>query len=158
MASGEDLIEKIRQNVEPIVADAELELVDLQFRQESVGWVLRLILHREGGPSIDDCARVSREVSYLFDVEDFIPYRYTLEVSSPGLDRPLRTERDFARNVGKKVKLTWRNDQDERQRDFGMILRARDGVVVLDTGKGESSFDLTMIDKGMLVVEIGKNK
>ncbi len=158
MASGEELIERIRQNVEPIVADAQLELVDLQFRQESVGWVLRLILYRDGGPSIDDCARVSREASYLLDVEDFIPYHYTLEVSSPGLDRPLKTERDFARNVGKKIKLTWLNEHDDRQVEHGIIQQARDGVVMLAMGKGEASFDMSRIIKGMLIIEIGKRK
>ncbi len=100
------LVDRLREIIEPITTDHGLELVDVQYHQEQHGWVLRITIYKEEGVSIDDCARVSRETAHVLDVEDVIPYKYHLEVSSPGLDRPLTTARDFARNLGKKIKIT----------------------------------------------------
>jgi ribosome maturation factor RimP len=105
MAKGM-LLDRLYEIIEPITADHGLELVELQYRQEEHGWVLRIIIYKIGGVSLDDCARVSREAAHVLDVEDVIPYKYHLEVSSPGLDRPLTTPRDFERNLGSKIKLT----------------------------------------------------
>jgi len=103
------VVEAVTSAAEPIVAELGLELVEVQFRPEQVGWVLRLIIDRDSGVTLDDCTAVSRELSALLDVEDIVDGpAYHLEVSSPGLDRPLRTVRDYVRCKGRKIKVTTR--------------------------------------------------
>jgi ribosome maturation factor RimP len=98
--------EKAMSLLEPIVAGEGLELVDLEFVRERAGWVLRLYLDMPGGRvGLDECSQVSRAEDPALDVEDFIPHAYHLEVSSPGLNRPLRTPEHFRRAMGKTVKV-----------------------------------------------------
>jgi len=100
------LIEQIEKLVQPILDDLGLELVDLIYQRENRGWLLRFFLDREtGGITLDDCAEASREISAILDVEDIIATAYNLEVSSPGLDRPLKKARDFERFAGQQVKV-----------------------------------------------------
>jgi len=92
--------------LEPLVAGEGLELVDLEFVREREGWVLRLFIDKPGGRvGLDECSQVSRAVDPVLDVEDFIPHEYSLEVSSPGVDRPLRKPDHFERVQGQKVKV-----------------------------------------------------
>ena len=101
----EDVLEQVGPKLERIVEFAGMELVHVEARRESGGIVLRLYIDREGGVTLDDCARVSRQVSAELDADDPLPGRYTLEVSSPGIDRPLTKERDFQRFSGQTVRI-----------------------------------------------------
>jgi ribosome maturation factor RimP len=112
-----DVIDRVRAMVLPIVRDEGMELVDIEYRRESGGWVLRLILDKEGGVTLDDCTRVSQEVGRNLEVEDIIPTSYTLEVSSPGLTRPLKTEKDFLKYLQRLVKVKT-VDPIENRRQF----------------------------------------
>jgi ribosome maturation factor RimP len=135
---------------EPYVRDAGFDLIEVQFGREQQGAVLRLFIDRPvpgrvdrpageaagvgsaTNPtliSVDDCERVSRDVSAALDVADKIPYAYQLEVSSPGLDRPLRRERDFARFVGESAKVRLEVGVEGRRNFSGTIRGARDGRV-----------------------------
>ena len=89
----------------PVIEGAGYELVDLQLRSETGRWVLRLLVDRPGGITLDECARLSREVSPHLDVADLLHVRYVLEVSSPGVRRPLKRVEDFARFVGERVEV-----------------------------------------------------
>jgi ribosome maturation factor RimP len=121
--------------IEPYVRDAGFDLIEVQFGRETGGWVLRLFIDTPAtagaGPvtvqtqpvHLDDCERVSRNVSAALDVADRIPHAYQLEVSSPGLDRPLRRERDFARFAGESARIRL-NDGVEGRRNFVGTLRA----------------------------------
>ncbi len=100
-----ELLTTLEKLITPIVSDFSLELVDLELKGEGRRQVLRVFIDKPGGVTLDDCAEVSREISALFEVEDPIEGAYVLEVSSPGLDRPLKKLRDFERAVGKLVKL-----------------------------------------------------
>jgi ribosome maturation factor RimP len=92
--------------LEPIVAGEGLELLDVEFVREREGWVLRLFIDRPGGRvGLDECTQVSRAVDTLLDVEDFIPHEYHLEVSSPGLNRPLKKPLHYERVKGQRVKV-----------------------------------------------------
>jgi ribosome maturation factor RimP len=121
---------------EPTVRDAGFDLIEVVFGREQSGPVLRLFIDtpetREGsgaGVTHEDCERVSRDVSAALDVADHIPHAYQLEVSSPGLDRPLRRERDFARFVGESARVRL-NDGVEGRRNFtGTLRAAKDGRV-----------------------------
>ena len=103
--SQETTQEKIRQLVLPILTSQQMELVDLEYRREGRDWVVRLFIDKEGGITLDDCAEISHEVGAAFDVEDLIDVAYHLEVSSPGLDRPLKNPADFERFAGRLVKV-----------------------------------------------------
>ena len=100
-------IDKAIELISPVIESFECDLVDHEFIFEFGSWVLRLFVEKLDGTSvtIDDCAKISREVSALLDVEDVIEKRYNLEVSSPGLNRPLRKAKDFVRFAGKEIKL-----------------------------------------------------
>ena len=103
---------KLQSLVEPVVTGQGYELVDVEFKNELGAWILRVYIdkpHREdrleGGVGLDDCAQVSRELSAVLDVEDPIPQAYSLEVSSPGIDRPLRTAAHFQHFTGSEAKI-----------------------------------------------------
>jgi len=100
-----DLRERVEKLVEPLLAHEGYELVDLEIAGVGPGTVVRLFIDKEGGVSLDDCASVSEAVDAMLDVEDPFDASYTLEVSSPGLDRPLRKAADYERFAGKKAKI-----------------------------------------------------
>src|SRR5258705_1509042 len=110
-----DVVEQVRGVAARVAAAFGLEIFDVQFRREGKGMVLRILIDRPGpsataddSVSVEDCARVSRDVSALLDVDDVVPTAYTLEVSSPGLDRPLRHADDYRRFSGRRAKLGMR--------------------------------------------------
>ncbi len=140
--------------IEPVVIDLELELVEVQFRREATGWVLRIIVDNEDGVSLDNCSAVSREVGRLLEVEDPIEYPYLLEVSSPGLERPLTKEKDYLRFRHRKAKIkTW--EPVDNQRVFvGTIENLHNKVLTLQTDGGEIKLPLDMIAKARLVFEM----
>jgi ribosome maturation factor RimP len=123
--------------VEPLCDELGYELVDLEYRRESHGWVLRVFLDKEGGITLDDCAVASRQISSLLDVEDLITTSYSLEVSSPGLERPLKKAADFERFAGSQVKIKTIDPVDpegtgKRQKTFaGELLGIDNGDVVI---------------------------
>ncbi|MFO7764811.1 MAG: ribosome maturation factor RimP [Pelovirga sp.] len=100
-----DLVAKIEALISPLLEDLGFELVDIEYRREPQGWVLRFFLDKKGGITLDDCAMASRQISSLLDVEDIIPTAYHLEVSSPGLARPLKKRTDFDRFSGQQIKV-----------------------------------------------------
>jgi ribosome maturation factor RimP len=121
---------------EPYVRDAGFDLIEVQFAREQRGAVLRLFIDRPPGSAGDqaligvaDCERVSRDVSAALDVADHISHAYLLEVSSPGLDRPLRRERDFARFVGESARVRLEVGVEGRRNFSGTIRGAKDGRV-----------------------------
>jgi ribosome maturation factor RimP len=115
------LREKLIGLTEPLLAQLGYELVDLEYVPGRAHAVLRIFIDRAGGVGLDDCERVSREVSALLDVEDPVPTGYTLEVSSPGLDRVLRTAAHFQRFVGERVRVELLQSRDGRRRYTGLL-------------------------------------
>lgn len=144
------LVEKIREVVTPPVEGAGYELVDLEFKHEQVGWVVRVYIDAPGGISHDDCERVSRELSAVLDVHDVIPHHYSLEVSSPGLNRPLRKAEHFARFKGQKAKVRLKNGIDGRRNFSGLIKDAAENRVVMDVDGKEWTLPLDDLEKANL--------
>jgi ribosome maturation factor RimP len=107
-----DLTERVRSLAEPVLTKHGAELVDVQVRRGRTQLV-RVVADQPGGITLDTCARVSEELSRMLDVDDPIEGRYTLEVTSPGLDRPLRTEADFRKQQGKQVKIVLSSGRHE---------------------------------------------
>ena len=127
---GATLITKqVADLVQPILDEIGFELVDVEYLSKYGKWVLRMYIDREGGVTIDDCARVSRELGDLIDIKNVIEHEYVLEVSSPGIDRPLKKEKDFIRAIGKKIKvkmafpINGRRNFSGRLKDFFQIFR-----------------------------------
>jgi len=118
----EKLLQEVREVVEPILESQGFELVDLEYQRESQGWVLRIYLDREGGVSLDDCAGVSHEVGAILEVKDLIPSAYILEVSSPGLTRPLKKPEDFNRFRNQMVKIKLYEPLEGRRNFKGTLL------------------------------------
>jgi ribosome maturation factor RimP len=126
LSAGED-IEQVVADIwtlaEPVIRVEGMELIEVEYRRESHGWVLRLYIDQEGGISVDDCAKVSQVVGDVLDVADLIKISYHLEVSSPGLDRPLRRKEHFEKYVGKIVEVLTSEPMEGRRR-FKCILEA----------------------------------
>jgi ribosome maturation factor RimP len=101
-----DTVDTIRRLLDPVLRSMDLSLWELEFHKQGLKWLLRVYIDREaGGVTLSDCETVSRDLSALLDVEDIIPHAYTLEVSSPGLDRTLTKPEHFVRFVGSTVKI-----------------------------------------------------
>jgi ribosome maturation factor RimP len=156
-----DVVEQIRTMASRVAAGYGLEIFDVQFRREAPGMVLRVQLDRPGpaataedGVSVDDCARVSRDLSAILDVEDVVPTAYTLEVSSPGLDRPLRRDGDYQRFTGRRAKIVMRERVDG-QGFFKGRLGGLDGdAVLIDADDGRRHrVPLNVITRANLEVE-----
>jgi ribosome maturation factor RimP len=148
---------KLQSVVEPVVTGQGYELVDVEFKNELGAWILRVYIDNpraEGGVGLDDCAQVSRELSAVLDVDDVIPGHYSLEVSSPGLNRPLKKAADFARFVGKKAKIRTRHPVGESRRNFSGTLVAVDGgKVKIDVGDQVCEVPVDDVEKANLVYE-----
>ncbi len=116
------VIDSVREILDPLFQEEDLELVDIEYRREGHGWILRIYIDKDGGVTVEDCARISRELGVLLDVNDIIPGKYNLEVSSPGLTRALKKVRDFEKFKGKLVKIKTKTDIQERRVFIGRLL------------------------------------
>ena len=138
--------------IEPVVAGLGYEVVDIEFRPHPKDGLLRVFIDQESGIQLEDCEAVSRQLSALLDVEDPIPGHFNLEVSSPGLDRPLRKAEDFERFVGEMVKIKLSMPTIEGQRNFtGKLLGLKDNEVLLEIAGETKHLPLGGIDKARLV-------
>lgn len=153
MASTPALLERLTTLLEPVVLDHGLELAELQFRREGHGWILRLVIDGEEGVTLDDCARISREAGHLLEVEDPIEQAYHLEVSSPGLDRPLKNERDFRRARGKKAKIVTTAPVAGKNAFIGQVGETAADRVAITTEDGKVEIPLALVSRARLVVE-----
>ncbi|HEX4378152.1 MAG TPA: ribosome maturation factor RimP [Steroidobacteraceae bacterium] len=126
------LREKLIVLTEPLLGQLGYELVDLEYAPGRNSAVLRLFIDRPEGVGLDDCERVSHEVSALLDVEDPVPSAYTLEVSSPGLDRVLRIPAHFGRFIGERIWLELRSPRDGRRRYTGQLVSLDEAGIELN--------------------------
>jgi ribosome maturation factor RimP len=162
--------------VEPVVHAHGAELVDLEFRPERGGWVLRLFVEKAGSADrklstrdaavdLDLCAGISRDLSPALDVADVVPHAYHLEVSSPGLERPLRNPKDFERFAGERAKLKLREPVAGRRVIVGVLrgyevgggaaANETDGRVIVDDSGRKLEVALSNVDSARLVFEFG---
>ncbi|MEM7280791.1 MAG: ribosome maturation factor RimP [Pseudomonadota bacterium] len=142
---------KLVELLEPSVEALGFELVDLLYRSGK-GGLLRIYIDKESGEiDLDDCELVSRQVSSLLDVEDPMPGNYTLEVSSPGFDRPLRKKEHFARFIGSEAKLVLHTSLEGRRNFRGVLSQLIDDDVVMQVDGEEFRISLQAIDQARLV-------
>jgi ribosome maturation factor rimP len=129
MSKRESYEKKAEALILPIINKNNYELVDIEFVREGSNWFLRAYVDKEGGFSVNDCEKVSREFSDLLDKEDFIEESYILEISSPGLGRPLKKDKDFERSIGEEVEVKLYKAFEE-QKEFSGTLEAYDANTV----------------------------
>lgn len=121
----------------PIMEANQFELVDVEYVKERSSWYLRAYIDKEGGISIDDCELVSRALSDLLDQEDFIEEAYILEVSSPGLLRPIKKDKDFQRNVGKEIEVHLFKMMDKKKELIGTLTAFDADTLTIQTEEKE---------------------
>ena len=150
VVDDEELMGRIEEVVLPILRDHGLELVDLEWRPLRPRGVLRLYVDKPGGVGVDDCARVSRETGDVLDASDLIAAGYDLEVSSPGLERQLRTERELRWAVGKRVRCWLAGGQEVR----GRLAAVEPERLMLDTDGGRVELERAAVTKARLEAEV----
>ncbi len=140
--------QKVRDLAAPLLTAEGLELVDVEFVREREGHILRMYIDKpDGKVGLEDCTRASHAVDTALDVEDIIPHEYSLEVSSPGLNRPLTRPEHFAKAVGKKVKLkTFGPLFEPPRKNFLGVLKAADAAQVVVEVEGAGSFTVALKD------------
>lgn len=148
-----ELLRKLREIVEPICERYFFELVDIEYQREPHGWVLRIYIDKPGGVTVEDCAYISEKISKELDLRDPIPHSYILEVSSPGLDRPLKNRRDFERHIGEKVEITLLQEVEGKRKLEGKIYEVDNEKVTIEINGSLISIPLNKIKKAMLIVE-----
>ncbi len=126
----------VRDILQPIADQLGIELVGVSMGNEDGRWILRVTIDCEGGVTVDHCTRVSRELSVNLDVEDLIPVKYNLEVTSPGLTRPLKEDKDFERFAGRKVFIKTYRKVSGRKKIRGTLLGLKDGTVKISLEGG----------------------
>jgi len=154
-------LEQIRAIAERVARSRGLEIWDIQSRRETSGHVVRVFIDRPGpaatpedSVSIEDCEQVNREIGTILDVEDPLPFTYTLEVSSPGLDRPLRDAEDYRRFAGRLAKIVVREPVDNQKAFEGRLLGVEHDDVLLEAPNGRRHhLPLRLITRGRLEVE-----
>lgn len=146
----ERLSTQLTELVAPVVASAGVELVELDVRGSHGSRVVKLIVDADDGVSVEVCAQLSREVSAVLDAEDPIDGKYTLQVSSPGIDRPLRAPRDFARNVGRPVRLVRRQPTDLPGEVTGTVVAVDGSTLTLEVEGEPLEVAFTDVDHGRI--------
>lgn len=145
--------QKVSSLVEPILLSLGFELVDVEYLSANSRWVLRLFIDKEGGVTIDDCAQVSREIGDLIDIKDIIDHKYVLEVSSPGLNRPLKKDKDFIRAIDKKIKVKLSEPVNNCSNFSGYLKDFKDGTLILEVEEEEAVLPRSKVYKANLVYE-----
>lgn len=138
MAKGSNTEQKVLPYLEPIAAENAVELVDLEFVKEGANWYLRVYIDKEGGVTIDDCEAVSRALEAKLDADDPIEQAYILEVSSPGIDRPLKKDADFVKYQGETVDVKLYKAKDGRKQFQGKLLGLAEDVLSIEEEDGET--------------------
>jgi ribosome maturation factor RimP len=154
MISREEIVGRVTCAVEPILRESALDLVDVEFHPSGKRWLLRIYMEREGGVSIGDCERVSRDLSRVLDVEDIIDHPYVLEVSSPGLTRALKKRADFERSKGKSCRIITASAIGGRNEFSGEIVDVAGDEVEVRGERGVYRIPLGEIRKARLEFEL----
>ena len=139
--------------IEPVLVAEGLELVDVEYKKEGPDWVLRIFIDKEKGITVGDCQKVSHLAGDLIEVENIIEPVYTLEVSSPGLNRVLKKEKDFLKYLGKKINVQCHAPTDGRKKFTGILTGFIDQSIHLEVGGQNYTIPLNLVAKANLVME-----
>jgi len=156
MSEPKRIVNEVSLLVEPLLSEFGMEMVDVEFQFERGKWILRVFIDKQGGVTIDDCASISRELGDLIEAENIINLAYALEISSPGLNRPLTKEDDFIRSIGKMVQLKMSRPINKRRNFAGCLTNVKKGMISLVIDDNNLvELPLNEIDKARLKYEFG---
>jgi ribosome maturation factor RimP len=150
--SDAELPARIHEIAAPLAADLGLELEEVDVRGQRGSRKVRLVAYADDGLDVDRIARLSRTVGEALDEQDVVAGSYTLEVSSPGADRPLRRPRDFVRNAGREVRVTHRGDGDETRETVGVVERADEDELRLRVDGADVAIPFGDVEHGKVVL------
>lgn len=137
MSKREVYEQKTEEILQPIMEKNGFELWDVEYVKEGSNWYLRAYIDKPGGINVEDCEKVSRELSDILDEKDFIPDSYILEVSSPGLGRPLKKEKDFKRSIGEEVEIRTYRMIDKQKEFTGILTKYDENTVTIEVEEGQ---------------------
>lgn len=140
MSKREEYEERTEQLLLPILEQYQFELIDVEYVKEGSSWYLRAYIDKEGGITINDCEAVARQMNPILDELDYIEGSYTFEVSSPGLGRPLKKEKDYVRNLGKDIEIRTYRPIEHKKEFYGQLSAYTEQTVTIQTEE-----DLEMI-------------
>jgi ribosome maturation factor RimP len=151
MTKHEEYEQKTEKLLAPIIAENNFELVDVEYVKEGGNWFLRAYIDKEGGITVDDCEKVSRIMSDLLDKEDFIPDAYILEVSSPGLGRQLKKDKDFTRSIGEEVEIKLYKPMNKKKEFVGILVSFDQNTITITIEEEEqTTIDIPRADIAMV--------
>ncbi len=142
MSKREDYEKKAEELIMPLITENNFELVDVEYVKEASNWYLRFYVDKEGGITVEDCELVSRALSEKLDENDFIQDAYILEVSSPGLGRPLKKPKDFERSIGKEVEVRLYKAINKQKEFEGTLIKYNENEIVISVDNEEIAFDI----------------
>ena len=140
MTKREMIEQKAEELITPLIEEHHFELVDVEYVKEGANWYLRAYIDKPGGINVDDCEVVSRAFSDLLDEKDFIDDAYILEVSSPGLGRPLKKDKDFDRNMGNEIEVHLYRAVDRQKQLVGLLKAYNADTITIENEDGEQTF------------------
>jgi len=149
---GQSVKERVEELITPLILQEGLELVDVEYQKDGPNWFLRIFIDKPGGVKLDDCEMVSNLVSSVLDRADIIPQKYYLEVSSPGVERPLKKPEDFERFRGSKITVRTKSKIQGSKNFQGILAGYEEDHVVLDTTEGMIKIPFHLIGKARLKV------
>ncbi len=138
MSKSESYESKTEELIQPLVDERGFELVDVEFVKEGSEWYLRVYIDKDGGISVNDCEDISRAFNEILDREDYISEQYIFEVSSPGLTRPLKKEKDYKRSIGRLVDVKLYKPVDKAKEYTGVLSAFDENTVTLEGDNGDS--------------------
>jgi ribosome maturation factor RimP len=146
------IIDSVAELITPLLAEQSLELVDVEYKKEGSRWYLRIFIDKPGGVQLADCEKASNIISTELDKHDKIPHHYYLEVSSPGIERPLRKPKDFLRFRGSEVIVYTISKIDGSKKFQGIVVDFVDNQLIMKTAKGQIEIPFDLISKANLKV------
>ena len=147
------ITESIIEIIEPVIREESLELVDVEYKKSGKTWTLRVFIDKDQGITVDDCTKISRQIEDTIEVDELITNPFVLEVSSPGLDRPLKKEKDFLRYRNKPVEVKTYSLIENRKKFQGIIQDCREKVLYLHEEGASIKIPLDAIAKAKLIIE-----
>jgi len=147
------ITESIIQIIEPVIQVESLELVDVEYKKIGQTWTLRVYIDKDQGITVDDCQKISHQIEDMIEIDELIPNPFVMEVSSPGLDRPLKKEKDFLRYRDKAIGIKTFSPIENRRNFQGIIQDCKDQILYLKEEGTSIKISLDKIAKAKLIIE-----
>ena len=150
------IYQSVADLIEPTLRGSNIELVDVEYKKTGKIWVLRVFIDKNQGVTVHDCQELSREIEDLIEIHELIDDHYVLEVSSPGLNRPLTKDTDFLRNKGKRIQIKTYSPINNKKENVGTVIDCVNGTLFLEDKKDILKISLTEIAQDELIIKFKK--